>query len=464
LGNVIRRTFGTLAVILLLCAGCTGDDEPAPTGPAQSAQFAASDAFAQSTVDLKGAGAVRYNGSLTAPAGDNVTMNVTVTKAGEATGDLSVNGLPATVLVVDHTLYLKAGLDFWLKLAGVPDTTAPTVAGQWVKAPGVLLGVDIERIFDTEQLPALFGKPAGNIDEPDVLKRTTIGGVEVMEVPTDAGLVYLTATAPHGLVRFDLSKTGKTDPTKVRDLAFSVTDATSDMAAIYNDLAAKVGELEGAYDPFTNVKQGPYRFQNCGVNSCAIVVELTNAGKIPVRVAIKATWNGNGSVIGSCQNTVGPLQPNQAGSATCTLASQQWVQFYRRAQSVAGKHPYGAEWTAMALTTPPSPAPLRALATSAQTPVANPQGDQHVYLLRDKGGKSDKQVWKYGVSTGAEWRKVAEAQLGYCQASMKTECVADEVAATGDPASAHALAGQLVGAYRGRVGACPPAQWVGCAR
>lgn len=461
---MIRRTLGTLVAALLLCAGCTGDDEPAPTGPPTPAQFSAVDAFTQSTVDLKSAGAVRYNGSLTAPAGDNVTLNVTVTKAGEATGELSVNGLPATVLVVDHTLYLKAGLDFWLKLSGVPDSTAPTVADRWVKAPGVLLGVDIERIFDTEQLPAMFGKPVPSANEPNALKRSTISGVEVMEVPTDQGVVYLTVNAPHGLVRFDLNKSGRTDPTKVRDLAFSVSDATGDMAAIYTGLAAQVSELDGAYDPFTSVKQGPHRFQNCGVNSCAIVVELTNAGKTPVRVAIKATWNGNGSVIGSCESSVGPLQPNQAGSATCTLASPEWSQFYRRAQSVAGRHPYGAEWTAMALITPPSPNGLRALASSAQTPVANPQGDQHVYLLRDKAGNGDKQIWKYGVATGPEWRKVADSQLAYCRASLRAECVVDEVAATGDPASAHALARQLVDAYRGRVGSCPPAQWVGCPR
>ncbi|MET0237694.1 MAG: hypothetical protein ABW224_23855 [Kibdelosporangium sp.] len=461
---MIRRTLGTLWVAILLCAGCTGTDEPPPSAPTQPAGFITGDAFVQSTVDLRGAGAVHYNGSLTAPAGDNVTLNVTVTKAGEASGELSVNGLPATVLVIDHTLYLKAGLDFWLKLSGVPDSTAPTVADRWVKAPGVLLGVDIERIFDTEQLPAMFGRPVGDPTEPNALKRTTIDGVEVMEVPTDTGSLYLSFNAPHGLVRFDLNKSGRTDPTKVRDLAFSVTDATGNMAGIYRDLAARTAELDGAYDPFTGVKQGTYRFENCNVRSCAIVVELTNAGKVPVRVAIKATWNGGGNVIGSCESRVGPLQPNQAGTATCTLASPEWGQFYRRAQSVAGQHPYGAEWTAMALATPPNPAGLRSLASSAETPVANQQGDQHVYLIRDKAGKSDKQIWKYGVATGPDWRKTADGQLKYCQSTTKNECVVDEVAATGDPASAHALARQLVEAYKGRAGACPRAQWVGCPR
>ncbi|SMD23346.1 hypothetical protein [Kibdelosporangium aridum] len=453
---MIRRGLGTLLVTVLLCAGCTGD-EPSPNGPAPAPKLVAADAVAQSIVDLRSAGAVRYNGSLTAPAGDNVTMQVTVTKAGEATGELSVNGLPATVLVVDHTLYLKAGLDFWLKLSGVPDSTAPTVADHWVKAPGVLLGVDIERIFDTETLPGLFGKPLAN-QTPDAVKRTKVAGQDVLEVPTDAGVLYLGVNPPYGLVRFDLTKSGKTDPTKVRDLAFSVSDATSDMAALYRDLAAKTAELETAYDPFTGVKQGTHKFQNCGVSSCAIVVELTNVGKQAVRVAVKATWTGGGNVIGSCESRVGPLQPSQAGSATCTLSSPQWTQFYRRAQSVPGQHPYGAEWTAMALITPPDPTGLRTLASSAETPVANPQGNQHVYVIRDDAGKDDKQIWKYGVATGPDWRKIPDEQLKFCTAG----CVVDEVAATGDPASAHALARQLVDAYRGRVGQCPPAQWVGC--
>nr|WP_157527435.1 hypothetical protein [Kibdelosporangium sp. MJ126-NF4] len=459
---MMRYGLGTLLVTVLLCAGCTGDDPPAPgSGPRGTSKPATADAVNQSIVDLKGAGAVHYNGSLTAPAGDKVTMRVTVTKAGEAIGDLSVNDLAAAVLVVDHTLYLKAGLDFWLKLSGVPDTTAPTVADQWVKAPGVLLGVDIERIFDTETLPSLFGKPLPD-PPPDAVKRTKVAGQDALEVPTDKGVLFVGANAPYGLVRFDLTKSGKTDPTKVRDLAFSVTDATGDMAALYRDLAARTAELETAYDPFTGVRQGTHRFQNCGVASCAIVVELTNVGKQPVRVAIRATWTAGGNAIGSCDSRVGPLQPNQAGTATCTLASPQWTQFYRRAQSIAGQHPYGAEWTAMALITPPDPGPLRTLATSAQTPVASPQGNQHVYLIHEKAGTGDKQIWKYGVATGAEWRRTADEQLKLCVANGKTECVTDEIAATGDPASAHALARQLVDAYRGRVGSCPPAQWVGC--
>ncbi|ALG07837.1 hypothetical protein AOZ06_13770 [Kibdelosporangium phytohabitans] len=456
----MRYGLGALMVAVLLCSGCTGDDPPAG-GSVSAPAPSTADTVAQSIVDLKGAGAVHYNGSLTAPAGDKVTMQVTVTKAGEAIGNLSVNELAAAVLVVDHTLYLKAGLDFWLKLSGVPDSTAPTVADHWVKAPGVLLGVDIERIFDTETLPSLFGKPLPDPPQ-DAIKRTKVAGQDVLEVPTDTGVLYVGANAPYGLVRFDLTKSGKSDPTKVRDLAFSVTDATGDMAALYRDLATRTTELETAYDPFTGVRQGTHRFQNCGVNSCAIVVELTNVGRQPVRVAVKATWTASGSTIGSCDSRVGPLQPNQAGTATCTLASPQWTQFYRRAQSVPGQHPYGAEWTAMALITPPDPAGLRTLATSAQTPVANPQGNQHVYLIRGNAGNTDKQIWKYGVATGADWRKIPEEQLRFCTASGKPSCVVDEVAATGDPASAHALARQLVDAFRGRVGACPPAQWVGC--
>ncbi|MEV4314482.1 hypothetical protein [Actinocrispum sp. NPDC049592] len=442
--------------VVLLCAACTGSSDDTP--PPQVAKFSAPDALNESTVDLKGAGALRYNGSLTAPAGDKVTLDVTVTKAGESSGQLTVNGLPANILVLDHTLYLKGGVDFWLKLSGVPDSTAPIIADRWTKTPGVLLGVDVERIFDTDALAALFGKPVGDG------KKTTIAGTEVYEVETDAGSVFLSAQAPYGIVRFDLNKTGKTDPTKVHDLAFNVSDATSDMAAVYRDLATKAAELDGAYDPFIGVKQGEYKFENCSAASCAIVVDLTNIGRSAARVAIKATWKGEGAQIGSCEARTDVLQPGQSGNATCTLASPEWNKFFRRAQSVPGQHPYGAEWTAMALVTPPDPAGLRTLASSAETPVANPQGDEHVFVLRDDAGSSDKQIWKYGVASGNDWRKAADDQLKYCQASKGVKCAVDQVATTGDPASAHALARQLVDAYKGRTGACPSGQWVGCAR
>lgn len=457
----MRRTLGTLGVVWLLCAGCTGGSsgDPPPVPPSTTGV-----ALEQSIVDLKAAGAVHYDGSLTAPAGDKVTLDITVTKAGESSGSLTVNGLQASVLVVDHTLYLKAGLDFWVKLSGVPDSTAPTVADHWVKAPGVLLGVDVEQIFDTETLPNLFGRPTDGGQAPEAARKATIAGIDVIDVPTDLGEMYLAAAPPHGIVRFDLTKAGQTDPTRVHDLAFTITDATADMAAVYTDLATRATELSDAYDPFLTVKQGAYHFENCGAVSCAIVVDLTNAGHARARVAIRATWTGEGATIGSCDSQTDALDPGQAGSARCTLASPQWASFYRRAQSVAGQHQYGAEWTAMALTEPPDAGRLRDMAASAATPVANPRGDEHVYAVHVKGAANDPQIWKYGVANGPSWRQTAEGQLGYCLISTRNECAVDQVAATGDPAGAQALARQLIDAYRGRTGRCPPGQWVGCTR
>src|SRR3954469_15911313 len=177
----MRRRLGTFTAVLLLAAGCTGQPsgDPAPPPP----KLSTADALTQSIVDLKAAGAVRYSGSLVAPAGDKVTMDITATKAGESSGTLTVNDQPAAVLVVDHSLYLKAGPDFWLKLSGVPDSTAPTVAGHWVKAPGVLLGVDVERIFDTETLPNLFGRPVTPAQPPENARRTSVAGTDVIDVP-----------------------------------------------------------------------------------------------------------------------------------------------------------------------------------------------------------------------------------------------------------------------------------------
>jgi hypothetical protein len=457
------RRLSILWVIVMLCAGCSGplSGEPAP---APTPEFSSADAFALSTMNLKGAGAIRYRGTLIAPAGDKVTLDITTTKAGESTGELTVNGLPSALVVVERTLYLKAGVEFWRKLSGVPDTTAPIVADRWVKAPGALLGVDVERIFDSETLPVLFGKTADAGQALTTAKRVTIAGIEVLEIETGSGQIYLSANQPHGIVRFDLTKAGRTDPTKAHSLAFGVTDATGNLPGLYRTLAARAAELDGAYDPFSGVRQGIYRFENCGRTSCAIVVDLTNIGKTAVRVAVKATFTGDGKVLGWCESRVGPLQPGTAGTATCTLASPEWGQFFRRAQSVPGQHPYSAEWTAMALTTPPNPAPLTAMAASAETPVANPQGNQHVYLLRDASGTTDRQIWKYAVASGPEWRRAADPQLRYCLVSTRAQCSVDELVTTGDPASAHALARQFVDAYRGRTGTCPPAQWVGCPR
>jgi len=419
----------------------------------------------QSIVDLREAAAVRYRGTMTAPFGDSLTLDATVTQAGDAIGSLTVAGRPAAVLVLGGTEYVRAGEEFWAALSGIPEATAPLIADRWAKIPGSLLGVAPGELLAPASIGDALSAPTRE-SEASAGAVESIGGVDTFRVDTTAGTVRLAARPPHGIVRFALREAGRSDVTRVRDLTMDVTDASTALAAGYERLVDQGRQLNAAVDPFVHIEQGGYRFDSCGPASCAIVVDVGNATTAPTRVSVVARWTGDGATLGSCEAITGVLPGGGRGSATCTVDTPEWAGFYDRAHSLPGQHPYHADWFALALVAPPDLGGLEAgLAAAAATPdlaARRAAGRHHVYAIHDAAGNADRGVWKYGVAEGDGWRDAAAAQLPRCQTRTGSSCAVEAVTATDDAVSAHRFTQRLVEAYRFRNGACPPAQWVAC--
>ena len=215
---------------------------------------------------------------------------------------------------------------------------------------------------------------------------------------------------------------------------------------------SKAAELKSAVDALTTVEQGPHRFDACGAESCSLIVEFKNTAKVPVRVHVKADWTGDNAPLGSCEAEVGPVAPGAGSSATCVLASPAWVDFWRRAHSVVGTHPYGASWAPLVLADAPD---LSAITTRAAAKPADPNnrktdGSHYVYSI----SYTDK-VWKYGVVGSKYWQDHANNQLRTCLATNRAVCSFALVTAADNARSAYALEKQLVEAYRGQQGSCP---------
>ncbi len=456
---------GLAAGLAFAVAGCTnaiaGSPEGVDIGPLTTAE-----GTSQALVDFAEAAAVHYTGSLVAADGAELTVDLTATLTGEVSGTITIDALPATVLYVDKTLYLKAAANFWNGMVtrfGVTSGDGSALANRWVKLPTSLIGVEFGEIFTPDVVAQTAGKVGDRTAKLELERnpKESIAGVDVYAVEVDGGTVYFATAAPHGVLRFELDRLGSGENTSVTDVLLDVADSSPDAVAHYQSLTKTAGGLTAAVDAVTGVEQGAHRFAQCGAPSCTLIVDIKNTAKSAVRVHLRADWTGDGAKLGTCQSNAGPVAPGAASKISCKITSPQWKSFYQRANSVPGTHPYGARWSALVLADPPDVGDLEtwAAATPAAADGDKTEGSHAVYEIRAGGTP-----WKYGVVSNRYWRDHATDQLRRCMAGTRSACSATLVTAADDPVSAHALTTKLVADYRTEHDACPAGQWVSCTR
>jgi hypothetical protein len=469
MARTTRRLVAVIAAGLLGLSACTsqvsGSANGVEIGPLTTAEAtaAALSGFAESA-------AARYQGTLKASDGSDLTVDVTATSGGEVFGTITVQGLGASVVVLDKTMFLKGAPDFWAAMAarfGVSSGDGTALGNRWVKLPTVLLGVEFADTFTPDLVARTAGKATKNPGTELTTQTTAIGAVQAIEVPVDGGNVYLAKDAPHGVVHIALDEIGSAENTKAKSVSVAVTDVSANINKIYTDLAAQAkNELGIAVDALTSISQGGNRFDACGAPSCTLVVDVTNPSKKAVRVHLKADWTGDNAPLGSCEQISEPVAPGGTLAMSCAINSPQWVSFYQRANSVPGTHPYGAVWTALALTDPPDVAGLEergaakpAVATPAEKERKESATGHAVYQISNADG-----VWKYGVANAKFWRDSAKEQMRSCLGTTRSVCTYSLVTTTENEVSAYGLVNQLVATYVQKKGACPAGQWVSCTR
>jgi hypothetical protein len=457
------RLIAVLAAGLLAVSACTNEVSGSASG-VDIGPLTTAEATAAAMSSFAEAAAVHYQGDLTASDGAKLTVDVTATGGGEVFGTVTVQGLGATIAVLDKTLYLKGAPEFWAALAtrfGVSSGNGTALGNRWVKLPSVLLGVDFGDIFAPDVVARTAGKAVRDADKELTTRTTPVGSVSALEVPVDGGTAYLAKDAPHGVVSLAVDEIGTAQNAKAKDMRVAVTDVSANVNQIYTDLAnlAK-NELGTAVDALTSITQGGNRFDACGAASCTVAVDVTNPSKKAVRIHLKADWTGDNASLGSCEQISDPVAPGASLSMSCAVTTPQWVSFYQRANSVPGTHPYGAVWTALALADPPD---ATALATLGAAKPADPKKKQDtgkghaVYEIGNSAG-----VWKYGVASAKYWRDSAKAQLRACLGITKAVCTYSLVTTSENEVSAYALVNQLVAAYVKDKGKCPAGQWTSC--
>ncbi|WP_157440163.1 hypothetical protein [Actinokineospora inagensis] len=446
-----------LALVAACDSAVAGSPVAATIGPPST-----SDSAAQSLVDLGEAGLLHYKGTMSTASGSPVEFDLSAASSGEIAGSLTLGGKPASVLVVERGTYLKAAADFWAALSGVTnaESKGTAVADRWVKVPGGLIGMELADVFTPQSLRQYLILNADDAGKPLADRKTSdLAGAKVFRLPAVKGAVYLADQAPHGVVKVELDTAGQSDTTTVKKLSTTVTDTTTDLPKFYQDTATAAGQLTAPVDVLNTVQESGHTFEGCGATSCSIVVQFTNGGKASVKVSVRGNWQGDSQPLGVCESQAGPIAPGQPGSATCTLSSPAWVQFYAKANTVPGNHPYSVEWSTVVLADPPDLTKLTAAtkATPADAKAHQTDGAYFVYSI----GQANK-VWKYGVSD-KRWTDEAKGQARVCLGVTGAVCRVDLLTAADTAGSAYGLLKQLVDTAKA-AGGCPAGQWVGCAR
>src|SRR5690349_7964184 len=253
-----------LLVPLLVAAAlgvtaCTNAVGGAPSG-VEIGPLTTAEATSAALANLAEAAATRYQGTLTSTDGSKFTVDVTATATSEVFGGIKVDGLAASIIVLDKNLYLKGAAAFWAAMAarfGVSSGDGTALGDRWVKLPTVLLGIEFADIFTPDLVSQTAGRAAKGADAELPARPTSASGVSGVEVPVDGGTAYLAEKAPHGVVALALDEIGSAENTKAKHVRVSVTDVSATINKIYTDLAAKAkNELNTAVDALTSITQG----------------------------------------------------------------------------------------------------------------------------------------------------------------------------------------------------------------
>ncbi|MCW2903920.1 MAG: hypothetical protein JWO67_6185 [Streptosporangiaceae bacterium] len=326
------------AVVLLALAGVgvavavSGGDAKKNTSAGKKADSTAGQA-GKAAQHLATVPALRYNGSFSS-GGSAMQAQISVTKAGSASGSVTVDGDKADLVAVDGSTYVKASRSFWRSHGGV--TANPEdYADRWSRAPASALDLDVEGVLSPSvlmrQLQTATPQPAG--------AKADVNGAPAAKVTTSQGDYYVSTAEPHKVLRIQGAGT--------KPYQFDVTElASAELGSLFTDLRDKVKNLTGAPDPGARfVPVGRLKFSNCGDGGCTVrytVASVSLGGNPSVRAVMKATINGSGRDLGSC--TAGRNVASAKNvDLSCTVKSAGWKSWVRWARSTPGSHRYEAK-------------------------------------------------------------------------------------------------------------------------
>ncbi|WP_157963583.1 hypothetical protein [Actinocorallia populi] len=303
-----------LAVVLIMLAG--GDEE-------KKAALTPQQKSAQAVTKLNSLPGLRYTGTYDA-SGTSVQADLSVTRAGTASGSLTVSGDVIDAMLLDGDLYVKAPQSFWRGQQGVDEELLDEFADKWAKAPDSLRAFDIRKLLVPAALGQALQQAAPLVPPSGAPTSEPVSGRQAIAFEGSEGQYYVSDAAPYQLVKV------RAGGAQVFD--FDVAELTADsVGTLYTELKDKVRNgLAGALDPAAEIKPTSTSTRDdCSASGCTIERKYSNTGPTATVTYIARIWEDKDGdkELGRCTRT----QSLRAGSSTleCRVTSGGWKSWVR---------------------------------------------------------------------------------------------------------------------------------------
>jgi hypothetical protein len=324
IGGIAGGVVVLLVVVVAIIGMTGGGSRDGTTDPPTAA--AGNDGAARANQAVQGLGAVpalRYSGTFSS-GGEDFQAQLSVTKAGSATGTIKIGSATAGLVSVDGKTYLKAPRSFWRDQGGV--TANPEdFAGRWARAPESAFNLDIKNVLAAGAI--IQGLRGVGTSQPAAGTENVNGTPAVKVTGTDAEY-YLSTANPPKLLR--IAGVG------TNSYQFDVTEvAPTEVATLFQQLREEVRALAGARDPSVRfLPAAKIKTSNCGPSSCTMKLTVTTVsigGGSRFRAVMlgKITQGGPaGRTLGTCTDRVSSSSGRRI-SMSCTVRGGAWSAWVR---------------------------------------------------------------------------------------------------------------------------------------
>lgn len=210
-----RRTAEVAALLAASAAlvGCGDDGDGSSAGDDQTGDSAGSSAFAeQEGAEIRDASgeamgqleSVRVRGDITM-GGDEISLDLATSTAGDCTGTLTLDGAEAEVLSVGGQAWFRPSEEFWTAQAGPQaDQVIDLVAGRWVvlgEDDGFAEFCDLDQLLD--ELVESDTESTYETGEQSEVDGIAVVAVESTDEDGETSTGYVAVEEPHHLVRIE---------------------------------------------------------------------------------------------------------------------------------------------------------------------------------------------------------------------------------------------------------------------
>ncbi|XVQ11955.1 hypothetical protein ACQP1W_05060 [Spirillospora sp. CA-255316] len=280
---------------------------------------------------LSTARSVKLKGSFSAGS-DSLQGELTVTRGGRASGQVSWSGTGLTLLSADQKLFVKAPKSYWQSKVSVLSSDRFLKDGdQWGMIDSTDLSLDIDRELTPSALATELRQATRyNIRESE----TTVQGRKAIKLSSVLSSFYVSDDDQSELLRYESTST----PRVSADVTVQSTAAAS---ASISQMRGLMGELTDAFDSSRTPRNSAKpEFVSCdrGGEPCTVRVKVWStrggAPSVLIKVNFRLTSEqGGGRVYGECESS-GTVTGVSDVSVQCTISGGDWAKHGKNARRV----------------------------------------------------------------------------------------------------------------------------------